>query len=526
MAAGSLALLLHAHLPFVRHPEHENFLEEDWLFEALSETYLPLLRSFRRLHDEDIPFRLTLSLTPTLCAMLRDELLQRRYLRHLDRLIGLAHQEMERHRDDPQLACLARFYAAFYEDASHFYETDLNRDVVRAFRQLQDEGYLEIMASCATHAFLPLLQDFPEAQHAQIALGCDAYREAFGCDTRGFWLPECGVSTGVDVILQSQNIRWFIVETHGLMFSQPRPRYAVYAPCFTPAGPAAFARDQESSREVWSAECGYPGDPDYRDFYRDIGFERSAEELQNFLFPRGVRKFSGLKYHRVTGRGLENELYDPRSAEATADRHADDFFEKRSARFRELNAMNFDSIIVSPFDAELFGHWWFEGPRFLETLLRRAGRERADFQCTTPSEFLASHPTQQVVRLNPSSWGEHGYSSVWLDERCAWIYPLLHAATRRMIGTARRYRDRADPAVDSTLQQAARELLLAQASDWAFLIKTGSATEYATSRIEDHLARFNRLCDQLETGKLDGDFLGECAAHANLFSNLDWRHFL
>jgi 1,4-alpha-glucan branching enzyme len=175
----------------------------------------------------------------------------------------------------------------------------------RAFRELQDSGYLEIMASAATHAFLPLLQQFPEAQRAQIQIGCDNYREMFGRDPRGFWLPECGYAKGTDALLQEANIRWFVLDSHGLMFSRPGPRHAIFAPCYSLAGPAVFGRDHESTREVWSAESGYPGDPIYRDFYRDVGFDRPEEELRPFLFPTGVRKFSGIKYHRVTGRTEE-----------------------------------------------------------------------------------------------------------------------------------------------------------------------------------------------------------------------------
>ncbi len=162
--------------------------------------------------------------------------------------------------------------------------------------------------------------------------------------------------------------------------------------------------------------------------------------------------------------------------------------------------MNFDPVIVTPFDAELFGHWWFEGPRFLESFLRRAAREREDLQLTTPTEFLAAHPSQQVVRPNPSSWGENGFNGVWLEENNAWIYPHLHAATRRMTEIARRQRDTTEPVIERALRQAARELLLAQSSDWAFLIKTKSAPEYATQRTTDHLLRFNRLYDQLDAG--------------------------
>ncbi|MEO5717827.1 MAG: 1,4-alpha-glucan branching protein domain-containing protein [Chthoniobacterales bacterium] len=525
-AAGSLALILHAHLPFVRHPEHEDFLEEDWLFEAMSETYLPLLRMMRRLVDEGVDFRLTLSLTPTLCAMLRDELLQERYLRHLERLIGFAAQEIERNRNDPQLAQLSRFYAQFFSEAREFYDTTLDRDIVGAFGELQQTGCLEIIASAATHGFLPLLQAFPEAQRAQVRIGCDSYREMFGREPRGFWLPECGYCDGLDLLLQEANVRWSVLDTHGLMFATPRPLRAIYAPCYTPAGPAVFARDRESNREVWSAECGYPGDPVYRDFYRDAGFDRSDEELRPFLHPPGVRKFSGLKYHRVTGPTDEKDLYNPAWAMSRADEHADDFFAKRQARCRELRSVNLEPLIVCPFDAELFGHWWFEGPRFLESFLRRAAREPEAFRLTTPTEFLAAHPSQQVVRPNPSSWGEDGFCSIWLDEQVAWIYPQLHAATRRMTEVARRHRATSDPAIERALRQSARELLLAQSSDWAFLIKNKSAADYAKERTENHLSRFQHLAEALSADRVDLEFLGECEERANLFPDLNWRYYL
>jgi 1,4-alpha-glucan branching enzyme len=523
---GSFALLLHAHLPFVRHPEHEDFLEEDWLFEALTESYLPLLRMMRRLIDDDVPFKLTMSLTPTLGAMLRDELLQQRYLRHLERLIGLAGQETERNRHHARLSELARFYLELFTETRTFFDETLRRDVVRAFRELQDYGCLEIIASAATHAFLPLLQGFPEAERAQIHIGCDSYREMFGRDPSGFWLPECGYAEGLDGLLQPANVRWFVVDSHGLMFGQPRPRYALFAPYYTPAGPAVFARDRESSREVWSAQSGYPGDPVYRDFYRDVGFDRSAEELEPFVRPAGVRKFSGIKYHRVSGKE-EKEFYDRAPALAAADEHARDFLEKRRARFRDLAELNFDGIVVSPFDAELFGHWWFEGPRFLETFIREAAvSEQNGFELTTPTEFLSVHSSQQVVRPNPSSWGENGFSSVWLDENNAWIYRHLHGATRRMIELARTHRGTADSLIERALRQVARELLLAQSSDWAFLMKNRTAPEYAEARARDHLLRFNRLYEQLRDARLDERFLGECERRTPIFPDLNWRYYL
>ena len=407
MSSGYLALVLHAHLPFVRHPEHEEFLEEDWLFEAITETYLPLIAMMQRLVRDEVPFQLTMTVTPTLCAMLQDQLLRDRYVRYLDRSIDLAAREMERNRDDEPLRTLSEFYHADFSDC-RFRFLECGGDLLGEFRKLRDEGCLEIMATAATHGLLPLLQPSPEAVRAQILIGCDVYRAAFGADPAGFWLPECAYAPGLETILQEANLRWFIVDAHGLMFGQPRPRRAIYAPCFTAAGPAVFARDRDSSRQVWSATEGYPGDPAYRDFYRDIGFDLPLEYLRPGTTSPGIRKFTGLEIssdHRWrSGEGtLRSGPGRKRGGRARGS-----FSRSAPTQMNELRALDFDPIVVAPFDAELFGHWWFEGPQFLESFIRQAAHGhqdlrltskdaygQQDFQLTTPTKFLdePSDPT-------------------------------------------------------------------------------------------------------------------------------------
>ena len=521
---GSLALILHAHLPFVRHPEHEHFLEEEWFFEAITESYIPLLRVMQRLVDDSVPFKLTMSLTPTLCAMLQDQLLRERYVRHLDLLIDLTARERKRNRKHPQLRELADFYSKMFREIRAFFVDECRHDLLEVFRNLRETGALEIIASAATHGSLPILQQqAPQAARAQILIGRDVYVDLFRAGPSGFWLPECAYAPGLEAILQEANIRWFVLDTHGLLFGKPRPCRSMYAPCYTPAGPAAFARDRDSSRQVWSAHEGYPGDPAYREFYRDIGFDLPMEHLGPVA--RGSRKFSGVKYHRITGRGDEKQLYDRAAAENAAAKHASHFLEQRRQQIREISELGFDPIVVAPFDAELFGHWWFEGPSFLEQFIRQVANER-DFRLTTPSEFLATHPTQQIVQPSASTWGENGHLAVWLDSSNAWIYPHLHIATRRMSEAARSHAENCSPLADRLLKQLARELLLAQSSDWAFLIKTGTAREYATNRTIDHLARFNRLFDQLVTNGIDEEFLRDCEWRDNLFPNLNWRYYI
>jgi len=199
----------------------------------------------------------------------------------------------------------------------------------------------------------------------------------------------------------------------------------------------------------------------------------------------------------------------------------------RAAQIANLRAhMNMPPIVVSPFDAELFGHWWFEGPEFIELFIRKAVHDQQEFRLTTPGEYLRQHDTLQLVAPSASSWGHKGYWEVWLDESNAWIYPHLHAAARRMTEMARAHAQTTSPLVERTLAQLARELLLAQASDWAFLMKTGTARAYATKRTKDHLLRFHHLHEQLEADRIDEAFLANCEWRDNLFPNLNWRHYL
>jgi 1,4-alpha-glucan branching enzyme len=309
------------------------------------------------------------------------------------------------------------------------------------------------------------------------------------------------------------------------MFGQPKPRFAIYSPYFTPAGPAVFGRDRDSSRQVWSQREGYPGDPAYRDFYRDIGQELPLDYLGRFL-PTDHRRYTGIKYHRITGQGPHKELYNPAWAAAAADSHAGHFLDSRVKQIEQLRGvLPVEPIVLSPFDAELFGHWWFEGPEFLNFFLRKAAFDQQTFRLVTPSDYLKSHPTQQLVAPAPSSWGNKGYWEVWLDQCNSWIYPHLHAAARRMTECARLFVVNPPAEVERVLKQMARELLLAQASDWAFLMKTGTAREYATQRTKDHILRFTRLYEKLVAGEPDAAFLQHCEARDNLFPDIQWRYY-
>ena len=455
--------------------------------------------------------------------------------RFVQRHIGPNAAEVDAAVDD-----LARFYLDRLTQCARDWHDRWRRDLIGAFAELQERGVIEIITCAATHGFLPLLGVTPGAVRAQIEVGVAEYRRFFGRGPDGFWLPECAYAPGLEPLLQEANVRWLVLDAHGLLFGKPRPRRSIYAPCYTPSGPAAFARDPDASRQVWSAHEGYPGDPAYREFYRDVGFDLSMRHLGPVA--RGTRKFSGVKYHRITGCGNEKELYDRAAAKHAAAKHATHFLKQRWQQIREISEFGFDPIIVAPFDAELFGHWWFEGPVFLEEFIRRTANERK-FSLTTPSEYLATHPTEQIIEPAASTWGENGHLAVWLDKSNAWIYSHLHAAAQKMTAIAKdasavvgqppqlpnRKSAGGAPALqmeDRVLKQLARELLLAQASDWAFLMKANTAREYATKRMMDHLARFTRLHDQFVANAIDEEFLRDCEWRDNIFPNLSWRYYV
>ncbi|WP_419621582.1 glycoside hydrolase family 57 protein [Thiolapillus sp.] len=527
MQKGFLSIVLHAHLPFVRHPEHGSFFEERWLFEAITECYIPLIQVLDRLQRDGADYRLTLSLSPPLITMLRDELLQTRYLRHLQQLLELAEKEIGTTRKQPEIHFLARLYRRLFQNCLHVFQDQYQCDLLAAFAKHRATGKLELITSAATHGFLPLLGISDAAVRNQIAVGVATFQEHFNATPEGFWLPECGYYPGLEEPLHDAGIAYFFVDTHGIEHASQRPRNGVYAPLDCGNGVFAFARDPESSRQVWSSHEGYPGDYDYREYYRDIGFDRDLQYIAPYILDGEIRINTGIKYHRVTGGDQEKAIYQPKKALQKARLHAEDFLDKRRAQIDRLRAeMDRPPIIVAPYDAELFGHWWFEGPQWLECVLRLSGETDYGLQTITCSDYLKQFPKSQVAVPSASTWGDQGYSSYWINEENAWIYPLLHKAGTQMERLAEDFSNVARGSLqERALNQAARSLLLAQASDWPFIMKSGTTIEYARKRITDYLARFNYLHDSIRKNQIDEKYLVALEIMDDIFPNIDFRDY-
>lgn len=534
---GQIALILHAHLPYVRHPERPNSLEERWYFEAMMETYLPLIDVFRQLEQDNVPFRITMTLSPTLLSMMDDMVLQSRFEEHLKNSIRLARSETKRLHTDNELQPVAIMYLDRWLKWLHLYHECKGR-VIEWFRHFVQKGWLECITCAATHAFLPLIKH-PEMASAQIEIGAREHERLLGQRPEGIWLPECAYSPELSPLLRASGIRYFMVDQLSLLTAQPRKDRLQYAPVMTEDGVFAFARDPDSSRQVWSSYEGYPGDCDYREYYRDIGFDLgwNNEEEWNYIRPYiledGARLNTGMKYYRITGAGSDKTPYRLDWALRKVREHAKHFLDSRERQLVQAQTwMDRAPLVVCPYDAELFGHWWFEGPLWIEALFReqhaRRERNKQRTKFVAPSDYIAAYPASEQADLSFSSWGRGGYADVWLQERNDWIYKHLHHAEDRLLHHAQRLQGSwgFTPVQERIMNRALKEWMLAASSDWAFILDAGTVTEYAAGRTRQHLGRCHLLLDMLEQKVYDQVQLQQMEAEYPCFETADYRLLL
>jgi 1,4-alpha-glucan branching enzyme len=517
--------VLHAHLPFVRHPEFERFLEEAWLFEAITETYIPLLRRFKTLADEGVPFGVTFSISPTLLAMLEDPLLQDRYRARLKELIELSEKEAVRLQHDGHFKYLAEWYRRFFLDSLEFFDAYEGR-LSRALKELHESGHLEVICCGGTHGFMPQLAALPGNVQGQFENGFAYFEQVFGFAPSGMWVPECAYYPGLEETMREHGIRYFFTESEGIEHASSAPLYGLHAPLYTPAGVAAFGRDAGSTKQVWSADSGFPGDGDYREFYRDIGQELDFEYLRPYLCG-DIRSDTGIKYHRITGPGMHKAGYSPEAAREKAAVHAGQFLFQRTSHIEFLDSkMSTRPVIVAPFDAELFGHWWFEGPDWLEFVIRKAAYDQDSLDVETLAAYLDRSPVHQKAYPATSSWGHKGHFEYWLNGSNDWMYDAMNACGARMVRLAETFvarKGRLPVLLDRALRQCVRELVLGQSSDWPFIVSNGTSTEYANRRVRDHVSRFHFLADAIESGEIPEKELSALEEMDNIFPKANWR---
>ncbi len=558
--SGAFTFMLHSHLPYARLAGRWPHGEE-WIHEALLETYLPLLDVLCNLRDENVQYRLTIGFTPVLAEQLADSLVLDHFDQYLNDRIESAQHDIayfsapETKHDD--LRFLADWTKNNYLHVQWLFRERFARDVIGAFKRLQDEGWIEITASAATHAYLPLLRR-DSSVHAQIEMGIRTYQRLFGRRPTAFWLPECAYRPayiddtgrkrpGLEHFLAVHGIKVFFTETHTITGGTPvgvatgdivgpygdiKRRYVIPAGHETPkretttfapyyvadtthypyrenSGVAALGRNVRVGQQVWSAETGYPGDFDYREFYRKSGT-------------------SGIPYWRITNNKTpleQKELYQPEWASCKVDQHAEHFAHLVGDQLRAFKKQHGDEygIVSANYDTELFGHWWFEGVQWLGKVIRHLA-QHPDIDMTTASAYITAHAPTEILNLPESSWGTGGTHFVWDNTENHWMWQPIYESETRMETLADAY---LEPSADDeiVLAQAARELMLMQSSDWQFLVTTGQAREYAIQRFSQHHARFDKLAASLEARTPNVGLAQELYELDKLFSDIDFRWY-
>ncbi len=565
---GSFTFVLHFHLPYViAHGKWPHGM--DWLNEAAAECYIPILNILNELIEEGYSPKLTLGITPVLTEQLADESFKSELSSYLEQKITAAEldiQEFTRY-NRTNLLSLAWMWKDYYIKIKNDFEIKYNRNIIGAFKNLQDNEYIEIITCAATHGYLPLLSRDTSVQ-AQIKQGVKTYKKHYGRKPRGIWLPEFAyrprykwmppVNTGekiepylrkgIDEFLTENEIEYFFVDTALLkggkaigvyidrfealqqlwgqfekeykpreeeLDKTPREIYLVSSSVEGKKPVAIFTRDPETGLQVWSGEWGYPGDGNYLDFHKKH-------------FPGGHR------YWKVTS--AKSDLADkweyyPKDAQARVPENANHYkglVKRLLTEYQKQTGKK--GIVCAPYDAELFGHWWFEGTQFLKFVLKYIA-EDPEIELTTCSKYLNETKPTQVISIPEGSWGEGGYHYIWLNQWTEWTWKHIYEDEKRMQSLARKFKNTQDGNLLKILKQAARELLLLQASDWQFLISTWSARDYAELRLTEHHQNFIRLCEMAEKyGKREhvdpGEwtFLGDCEARDKIFDDikLEW----
>jgi 1,4-alpha-glucan branching enzyme len=565
MKKGNVLFVLHSHLPYViAHGKWPHGM--DWLNEAAAETYLPMLQAFDRLIDEGISPKTTIGLTPVLSEMLADKTFKDEFNEYLvQKITAAGNDAAEFYRTgDSRRHDLARMWENFYEDQKSYFNDCLNRNIINAFKKLQDNRHIEIITCAATHGYLPLLGEDTSVQ-AQIKLGIETYKKHFDIQPRGFWLPECAYRPsynwippvegfggprhrkGIEEFLAENGDEYFIIDTHLLKggeavgvyldrFSalkqlwlnfesqykpapedfEKNPHKLYYVSCVEGKAPVAFfTRDPETGLQVWSGEHGYPGDGYYLDFHKKH-------------FPGGHR------YWRVTSSKADladKEVYEPERVDRSIRDQALHFKNLIRDICRTEKLDGIEPMICAPFDAELFGHWWYEGPRWLYSVIKEITLD-PELTTSTLGEYKDQNPPVEVVSLPEGSWGKGGFHWIWLNDWTRWTWKHIYENEKLMQKAAQKFGGRTDEPVMSLLKLLAREMVLLESSDWQFLISTWSARDYAEMRFSNHNSDFKKILDLLDkAGKgqplsnADNESIREISERDACFENINPKHW-
>jgi len=563
---GKFTFVLHSHLPWVLN--HGIWPHgTSWLNEAAAETYIPILIELNKLVADGYHPKLTIGLTPVLCEMLRHPSFVNGFLGYLDEKIHAAqfdHEDFTKKKFEQGRINLTTWWNEFYSRIKDYFVDKLQKDVIGGFRQLQDRGFLDIITCGATHGYSPLLSKDSSIQ-AQFATAVNSYKKHFGRAPTGTWLPECAYRPGykwknpinpkeeynrpgIEYFLSKNGLRYFFIDTALLLGGLSQGVYAARFPLLkelwknfatqykelpssfekspyepylvsstSAEGPVAFfTRDEKTGIVVWSGEHGYPGCSEYLDFHKKH-------------YP------GGLRYWKVTGPKVDlgaKMLYWPDDIPRKLDENAGHYLNLAKGILRDYKQKNGKpGLITAPYDTELFGHWWFEGPWWMNRVLRWM-EDDAEIQLTHAREYIEENPPNKTVQIIEGSWGQGSSHWVWMNEWTMWTWEKVYECEAKSEEIFSTYKNTDDSNLRRILMQLARELLLLESSDWQFLISTWSARDYAENRIALHYENFNRLhriaLDYVSNKFIAGgdwEYLGTLEQADGLFPDIDLEPF-
>lgn len=526
MLVGYLGLILHGHIPWCKKSGTWPAGEE-WLFEAINETYIPILNILRELKENGLKTAITINITPILAEQLADEYMQQRFTEYMENLISRAKNDIKRFENHLDRRRIAEFYLKKFKHVLDTFYHNYYRDILGSFKWLQDEKMVELITCAATHGFLPLFE-YDSGIFSQIQAAVDTHKKYFNSDPKGIWLPECAyrpkeykdgkLQESIDYWLKNSGIEYFFVDSHGILDAEMIEQKNNFGLTTNygynlESSVSVFGRNKKASRQVWDAKIGFPGNEYYREFHK-----KDHE--------------SGLHYWRITNKDLEKgekQLYNIEKAKEVVESHAIHFVSLLMKELREFSEkFKTKGLVVSPYDFELFGHWWMEGILWLKIIFEMIQNHEA-IEMITISDYISKYKYKfSIIRMGESSWGEGGHFQVWKNPEHGWIWPYINASIKEFENVLE-INPNPNNWEKRILQQIARELLLMEGSDWPFLLYTQQAKEYANQRFHHHHQRFNKLIWQAkdfnDKNRLSLRDLEEIETIDSCFQNIDINYF-